>query len=84
MIREDGNKAYGFVCNLSNKDEIYSVSKDVKNQVGNVDILINNAGIVSGSSLLDTPDGNIHRHRTIIYLLSGRSVDICIFLYKHK
>ena len=59
MIRNDGNKAHGFVCNLSNKDEIYSVSKAVKTQVGNVTILINNAGIVSGTSLLDTPDGKI-------------------------
>lgn len=57
MIRKDGNKAYGFVCNLSSKDEIYSVSKAVKQQVGNISILINNAGIVSGTSLLETPDG---------------------------
>lgn len=61
MIRNDGNKAHGFVCNLSNKDEIYSVSKAVKTQVGNVTILINNAGIVSGTSLLDTPDEKIER-----------------------
>jgi len=61
MIRKDGNKAYGFVCNLSNKDEIYKVSKAVKTQVGIVDILINNAGIVSGTSLLDTPDEKIER-----------------------
>ena len=57
MIRKDGNKAYGFVCNLSSKDEIYSVSKAVKQQVGKISILINNAGIVSGTSLLETPDG---------------------------
>jgi len=61
MIRKDGNKAYGFVCNLSSKDEIYSVSKAVKQQVGNISILINNAGIVSGTSLLETPDEKIER-----------------------
>ena len=61
MIRKDGNKAYGFVCNLSNKDEIYSVAKAVKTQVGDISILINNAGIVSGTSLLDTPDGKFCR-----------------------
>ena len=59
MIRKDGNKAYGFVCNLSNKQEIYSVSKAVKTQVGDISILINNAGIVSGMTLLDTPDGKV-------------------------
>ena len=61
MIRKDGNKAYGFVCNLSNKDEIYSVAKAVKTQVGDISILINNAGIVSGTSILDTPDGKFCR-----------------------
>jgi len=61
MIRKDGNKAYGFVCNLSNKDEIYSVAKAVKTQVGDISILINNAGIVSGTTLLDTPDEKIER-----------------------
>jgi len=61
MIRKDGNKAYGFVCNLSNKDEIYSVAKAVKTQVGDISILINNAGIVSGTSILDTPDDKIER-----------------------
>ena len=57
MIRKDGNKAYGYECDLSNKDEIYAVSKNVINQVGNISILINNAGIVSGTNLLETPDG---------------------------
>ena len=28
-------------------------------QVGRVSILVNNAGIVSGSALLDTPDGRL-------------------------
>jgi len=61
MIRKDGNNAHGFACNLSSKDEIYSVSKAVKEQVGAVSILINNAGVVSGTSLLDTSDENIER-----------------------
>jgi len=61
MIRKDGNQAFGFVCNLSNKHEIYSVSKAVKSQVGDISILINNAGIVSGTSLLETPDEKIER-----------------------
>ena len=61
IIRKDGHQAYGFVCDLSSKDEIYSVAKTVKNQVGIVTILINNAGIVSGTRLLDTADDKIER-----------------------
>lgn len=59
MILKDGNDAHGFTCNLSNKEEIYSVFKAVKEQVGTVSILINNAGIVNGTSLLDTSDEKI-------------------------
>lgn len=33
----------------------------VKAEVGNVDILINNAGIVTGKKLLDSPDDAIAR-----------------------
>merc|ERR1712179_101414 len=44
---------------MTNKEEIYAAAIKTKEEVGPVTILINNAGIVSGSSILDTPDGRI-------------------------
>ena len=54
-----GRTAYGFVCDVSDREEVYSMADKVREAVGRVDILVNNAGIVSGRRLMDTPDGEI-------------------------
>jgi len=46
-----------FLCDLSNRLQIY----DIATQIGSVDILINNAGIVTGKNLLDAPDVMIEK-----------------------
>jgi len=38
---------------LSSKDEIYRTADAVKEDVGKIDVLVNNAGIVSGKSILE-------------------------------
>ena len=57
MIKDEGNKAFGYTCNLADKSAIQDMATKVKREVGNVGILINNAGIVSGGTLVDTQDG---------------------------
>jgi all-trans-retinol dehydrogenase (NAD+) len=49
----------GFVCDVSNKDEVYKLADKIKAEIGEVDILINNAGVVSGSTFLKTSDEKI-------------------------
>ncbi|MEE2961552.1 MAG: SDR family oxidoreductase [Myxococcota bacterium] len=49
----------GYKCDLRKRSQIYSVAKRVQKQIGDIDILINNAGIVSGKSLLDISDDAI-------------------------
>jgi len=44
---------------VSSREDIYKAAEKVKKDVGKVDILINNAGIVFGKRLLETPDENI-------------------------
>ena len=61
MIKANGGTAYGYTVDLCSKDKIYECAEEVKKDVGVVKILINNAGIVSGSSLLETPDEKIIR-----------------------
>ena len=41
------------------RENIYQVAEKTKKDVGPVTILVNNAGIVSGTSLLETPDSKI-------------------------
>ncbi|XP_078584592.1 epidermal retinol dehydrogenase 2-like [Branchiostoma floridae x Branchiostoma japonicum] len=61
MIRQEGGKAFGFVCDCSKRDDIYRVAQQVKSSVGHVTILINNAGIVTGRKFLDCPDDLIQK-----------------------
>ena len=46
-IRAAGREAYGYVCDVSDRQEVYRVAGKVKARVGPVDIVVNNAGIVS-------------------------------------
>jgi all-trans-retinol dehydrogenase (NAD+) len=55
-VREFGATAYTFVCDISKRDDVYKAADEVKAKVGDVDILINNAGIVTGKKLLECPD----------------------------
>ena len=41
---------------FSDRENIYSMAERVRAEVGEVDILINNAGIVQGKRLLDSTD----------------------------
>ena len=53
------HQAYGFVCDISNRQAVYETAKQVEEAVGPVDILVNNAGIVSGKSILEIEDEKI-------------------------
>lgn len=41
---------------ISNRDRVYETAKKVKEDIGNVDILINNAGIVACKTLWNLPE----------------------------
>lgn len=54
-----GRDAHGFVCDVSDREEVYLTAEKVHESVGAVDILVNNAGIVSGRRFMDLPDEKI-------------------------
>lgn len=53
-----GARASKVVCDISDRRAVYAAANTVTEPV---DILINNAGVVSGKSLLDIPDEQIQR-----------------------
>jgi len=53
---EAGKSVACYVCDLTDKKSIYEVAKQVLEEVGDVTVLVNNAGLVQGKSLLDTDD----------------------------
>lgn len=60
-IKDQGLSAYGYKCDCSSREDIYRVAELVKKDVGDVTILINNAGIVSGKKFLETEDWMIQK-----------------------
>ncbi|XP_036884461.1 epidermal retinol dehydrogenase 2 [Sturnira hondurensis] len=55
-LDEGATRAYAYTCDCSQKEEVYRVADQVKKEVGDVAILINNAGIVTGRDFLSCPD----------------------------
>ncbi|XP_007531586.1 short-chain dehydrogenase/reductase family 16C member 6-like [Erinaceus europaeus] len=54
-------EVFAYKCDCSNKTDIYRVADQVKGEVGNVTILINNAGVVTGKYFLQIPDHMVER-----------------------
>ena len=46
-------KALVYKCDVSNEDEVYEMVKTIKKELGDIDVLINNAGIAIDSTLED-------------------------------
>lgn len=58
-IGASGWEAHGYVCDVSDRREVYRVAAEVRARVGPVHMIVNNAGIISGQRLLDIPDERI-------------------------
>uniref|UniRef100_A0A7E4VAI3 Short-chain dehydrogenase/reductase family 16C member 6 n=1 Tax=Panagrellus redivivus TaxID=6233 RepID=A0A7E4VAI3_PANRE len=56
ILKKDGVDAYAYTVDVSKRALIYEAADRVKAEVGDVDILFNNAGIVSGKKLFENSD----------------------------
>ncbi|EDW36787.1 GL25873 [Drosophila persimilis] len=61
IVEEAGGYCKGYVVDISKKEEVYKAADVIREEVGDITLLINNAGVVSGLHLLDTPDHLIER-----------------------
>lgn len=62
MVKKLGKvDVWTYTCDVANRQAIYAVAERVKNEVGTVTILVNNAGIVSGNYFLDLPEEKIKK-----------------------
>ncbi|KAM9329849.1 17-beta-hydroxysteroid dehydrogenase 13-like [Gastrophryne carolinensis] len=61
QCRNLGAKAYAYEVDCSKRNNIYSTAEKVKADVGDVDILINNAGVVMGLDFLSLKDQQIEK-----------------------
>jgi len=60
-LKGQNRKASTYVCDLTQREAIYATAQQVRQECGAVDILINNAGIVSGKPMLEATDEAIIR-----------------------
>ncbi|NXK57315.1 DHB11 dehydrogenase, partial [Chauna torquata] len=56
-----GATVQAFVVDCSKREEIYSAAEKVKKEIGDVSILVNNAGVITAADLLSTQDHQIER-----------------------
>ena len=65
-IRGAGGKAESFVLNVTQRDDCVAVAKKIADTVGQVSILVNNAGIARRNGMLGTPEAVINDWEDII------------------
>uniref|UniRef100_A0A8D0DUW4 Epidermal retinol dehydrogenase 2 n=1 Tax=Salvator merianae TaxID=96440 RepID=A0A8D0DUW4_SALMN len=60
LVRENGARAiYSYKCDVGNREEVYATADKVKKEVGDVDILVNDAGVLSAKTLMNLSDSEI-------------------------
>ncbi|XP_012061887.1 PREDICTED: 17-beta-hydroxysteroid dehydrogenase 13-like [Atta cephalotes] len=52
-IKEIGKDAYAYECDVTKREDVFAVAKRVKEEIGDVTILVNNAGIMPCHTFLD-------------------------------
>ena len=71
MIVTPGNLVIKLNTVIYFREDIYCAAEKIKEDIGPVTILVNNAGIVSGTSVLDTPDSRIVKTFEVMFLLTS-------------
>ncbi|NXJ57791.1 RDHE2 dehydrogenase, partial [Spizaetus tyrannus] len=62
LARENGAvRVHCYICDCSKRQEVYRIADQVKKEVGDVSILVNNAGTVTGKRLIDSPDSLVEK-----------------------
>jgi len=51
--QEAGIKAYGYVCDVTNEDQVVEMITKIEKEVGIIDILVNNAGIIKRIPMIE-------------------------------
>ncbi|GMR37374.1 hypothetical protein PMAYCL1PPCAC_07569, partial [Pristionchus mayeri] len=76
MLSKEGVEVHTYTVDVSKREQINENSSRVEEEVGNVDILINNAGVVTGRNLMDSPDELIERTMAV-------NASACLFTAKN-
>ena len=53
LFEEKGIKAHGYVCDVTNEEQVEAMVAQIEKEVGTIDILVNNAGIIKRIPMLE-------------------------------
>ncbi len=67
-IRDQGGEAHAYLADISDRSSCFTLEKSVASEIGPVDVLINNAGIVEGGLVLDMSEAAIRRITEVNFL----------------
>jgi len=56
MIKQNGGKAHSYRLDVTDRHAVYKLADEIKETVGAVTMLVNNAGIVTGRHFMECPD----------------------------
>lgn len=73
-IKKSGGEAKSFACNVANQEEVIKVVDEIYNENGQLDILINNAGIAHIGNVEKTSEADLDR----IYNVNIKGVYNCL------
>lgn len=60
-VKRFGAEANSFVCDVTNKELVYKLAEKIKKNIGKVDVLINNAGYVTGKKFFECDDEELKK-----------------------
>ncbi|EFA08169.2 short-chain dehydrogenase/reductase family 16C member 6 [Tribolium castaneum] len=60
-IESEGYKVHTYPVDVTDRENVYKYADIVKSDIGHIDVLINNAGIVCGQTFLEIPDYMIEK-----------------------
>lgn len=61
LIEDEGGEASMYFCDVTDRVQVYETAERVRREVGDVSVLVNNAGVVNGKWFLDIPDEKIEK-----------------------
>lgn len=59
IIKQNSGEVFSYHCDVSRREAVYQMAAKIKDEIGNVTILVNNAAVVIGKTFLDCPDEKI-------------------------
>ncbi|GFO44855.1 epidermal retinal dehydrogenase 2 [Plakobranchus ocellatus] len=61
MVEAVGGHCHSFICDVSDRNQVHHCAEEVRAQIGDVTILVNNAGVATGKRLLELTDEEVER-----------------------